>query len=111
MTWLIAHIFVTISLALALAVFLTSSNSAGHRTKGGVTIIIGAVFYFLFLMARQTLLTAIGYFCAFEVSGILTLTLDWNVSLHQWIGAGAQLIAGVVGIIGCAKWMAMEKAG
>ena len=39
----------------------------------------------------------------------LTLTLDWNISSHQWLGVGSQLAAGVVGLIGCAKWMATEK--
>jgi hypothetical protein len=108
---LIARVFVALSLILALAVLLTSKNSVGHRVKGMAFIIIGVVFFYLFLRARLPLLTAIGYFCAFEVSAVLTLTLDWNVSSHQWLGVGSQLAAGVLGLIGCAKLMSTEKDG
>jgi hypothetical protein len=108
---LIAGVFVAISLILVMAVLLTSKNSAGHRVKGIAMIIIGVIFFFLFLRMRRPLLTAIGYYCAFEVSAVLTLTLDWNVSSHQWLGAGSQLAAGLLGLIGCAKWMAAEKNG
>src|SRR5215510_366975 len=108
---LIARVFVAFSLTLVLAVLLTSKNSVGHRVKGTALIIIGAVFFFLFMRMRQPLLTPICYFCAFEVSAVLTLTLDWNISSHQWLGVGSQLAAGVLGLIGCAKWMATEKDG
>jgi hypothetical protein len=108
---LIARVFVAISLILVMAVLLTSKNSAGHRVKGIVMIIIGVIFFFLFLRMRRPALTAIGYYCAFAVSAVLTLTLDWNVSSHQWLGAGSQLAAGLLGLIGCAKWMATEKNG
>jgi hypothetical protein len=106
---LIARVFVAVSLTLVLAVLLTSKNSVGHRVKGMALIIIGVVFFFLFLRVRRPLITAVGYFCAFEVSAVLTLTLDWNISSHQWLGVGSQLAAGVLGLIGCAKWMATEK--
>ena len=106
---LIARVFVAFSLTLVLAVLLTSKNSVGHRVKGMALIIIGVVFFFLFMRMRQPLLTTICYFCAFEVSAVLTLTLDWNISSHQWLGVGSQLAAGVLGLIGCAKWMATEK--
>ena len=108
---LIARVFVALSLILALAVLLTSKNSVGHRVKGMAFIIIGVVFFYLFLRARLPLLTAIGYFCSFEVSAVLTLTLDWNVSSHQWLGVGSQLAAGVLGLIDCAKLMSTEKDG
>jgi hypothetical protein len=108
---LIGRVFVAVSLTLVLAVLLTSKNSVGHRVKGMALIIIGVAFFFLFLRARQPLLTAIWYFCAFEVSAILTLTLDWNIPSHQWLGVGSQLAAGALGLIGVAKWMAMEKDG
>ena len=106
---LIARVFVVVCLILVLAVLLTSKNSVGHRVKGMAFIVIGVVFFFLFLRMRQPLLTAIGYFCAFEAFAALILTLDWNVSLHQWLGVGSHLAAGALGIIGCAKWMATEK--
>jgi hypothetical protein len=108
---LIARVFVAVSLIFVLAILLTSKNSVGHRIKGIAFIIIGVVFFFLFLRMRQPLLTAIGYFCAFEAFAALTLTLDWNVSSHQWLGVGSHLAAAVLGAIGCAKWMATEKDG
>ena len=74
-------------------------------------MIIGVVFFFLFLRMRRPLLTAIGYFCAFEVSAVLMLTLDWNISSHPWLGVVSGLAAGLLGLIGCAKWMATEKDG
>src|SRR5262245_32696060 len=106
---LIARVFVAVSLIFVLAILLTSKNSVGHRIKGIASIIIGVVFFFLFLRMRQPLLTAIGYFCAFEAFAALILTLDWNVSSHQWLGVGSHLAAGAMGIIDCAKWMATEK--
>ncbi len=65
----------------------------------------------MFLRARLPLTTAIGYFCAFEAFAVPALTLNWNVTSHQWLGAGSQFAAGVVGLIGCAKLMATEKDG
>lgn len=106
---LIARVFIAVSLILVVAVLMTSKNSVGHRVKGMLVIIIGVVFFFLFLRMRRPLLTAIGYFCAFGVSAILTLTLDWNVSSHQWLGVGSQLAAGVLGLIACAKCMAFDE--
>jgi len=108
---LIARVFVVVCLILVLAVLLTSKNSVGHRVKGTAFIIIGVVFFFMFLRARLPLTTAIGYFCAFEAFAVPTLTLNWNVTSHQWLGAGSQFAAGVVGLIGCAKLMATEKGG
>jgi hypothetical protein len=107
--WLIARIFVTVSLILVLAILMTSKNSAGHRIKGLGLIIIGVVFFFLFLRMRQPLLTAIGYYGAFEVSAILTLTLDWDIPWSRWVGVGSQLTVGALGLIGCAKWLATER--
>jgi len=108
---LIARVFVAVSLISVLAILLISKNSVGHRVKGMALIIIGVIFFFLFLRVRRPLLTAIGYFCAFEAFAVPTLTLNWNVPSHQWLGVGSQLAAGVIGVIGCAKLMATEKDG
>jgi len=108
---LIVRVFVMVCLIIVLAVLLTSKNSVGHRVKGMAFIVIGVVFFFLFLRARLPLITAIGYFCAFEAFAVPTLTLNWNVSSHQWLGVGSQFAAGVIGLIGCAKLMATEKDG
>ena len=108
---LIARVFVMVCLIIVLAVLLTSKNSVGHRVKGMAFIVIGVVFFFLFLRARLPLITAIGYFCAFEAFAVPTLTLNWNVSSHQWLGVGSQFAAGVIGLIGCSKLMATAKDG
>jgi hypothetical protein len=108
---LIARVFVVVSLILVLAVLLISKNSVGHRVKGMAFIVAGVVFFFLFLRARLPLISAIGYFCAFEALAVPTLTLNWNVTSHQWLGVGSQIAAGTIGLIGCAKLMATEKDG
>ncbi|MGH9766025.1 MAG: hypothetical protein ACREAB_01220 [Blastocatellia bacterium] len=106
---LVAYLFVVVSLILVLTILLTSTNSVGHRIKGMGLMIIGVVFFFLFLRMRQLLLTAIAYYCAFEASAVLTLTLDFNIPSRRWLGVGSHLAVGALGLIGCARWLATKE--
>ncbi len=109
---LISSVFVVVSLVLVLTILLNSANSAGHRIKGLGLMIIGGAFFFLFLWrVRRQLLTAIAYYCAFELSAILTLTLDFNIQSSRWLGVSSQLAVFVLGLIGCARWMATKEDG
>ena len=45
-----------------------------------------------------------------ELGALLTLTLDWTLDANRWIGIAAQLVAGAAGIVGCARYMAWERA-
>jgi cell division protein FtsW (lipid II flippase) len=109
---LFARVFVVVSLVLVLAIILTSGNDTGYRIKAFGLMIIGAAFFFLFQWRfRRQLGTAIAYYCAFELSAILTLTLDSNNHWSRWFGVGSQLAVFVLGLIGCAKWMGKEKDG
>lgn len=130
-TLLAVYVFVAISLISVLAVWLTSTNSIGYRAKGMLLFIAGAAFFYLSLYRWQltetnqtedarsdsiaahrrtskSLLVALAYYCAFEVSAILTLTLNWNIPTQYWVGVSSQLAVGVLGLFGCAKMLARE---
>ena len=115
--------------AVALAV---SENGIGHQLKGALMVAAGSCFYAFGLVrakgtrrppptppgradagaqqARRVLGEAIAYVGMIELGALLTLTLDWTLDANRWIGIAAQLVAGAAGIVGCARYMAWERA-
>jgi hypothetical protein len=120
-TLLASHTFVAILLSLALASWWDSTNDAGYRLKGLLLIVVGAAFYLLGLQrpirppamaphASRALLVALAYFVVAEAAAILTLTLDFANGAERALGVGAQLTAGVVGLIACARMIGEPSA-
>ena len=97
-------IFVTVVLGAALMAFVSSDNDAGYRAKS-VVLMIGGVGLLLLdvQMRRIGLVTALLYFCVFQIAAILTLTLDFGSDVQRWIGLLSHVSAFVVGAFGCAR--------
>ena len=133
------YVFVAVSLLFGLTALLTSKNDIGYRIKGMLLFFAGAAFFYLWLRrlhqpssnrvdffgeqpaitgdrysgphrrALQSFVTAVLFFCVFELASILTLTLDWHNPWQSWLGVGSQLAASILGFIGCAKILAEER--
>jgi hypothetical protein len=113
----LAYAFVGATLSLAIGTLTASSNDIGYRLKGALLIAGGATFFVLELRGRgarlldaRTLAIALVYFCCFQAAAVLILTLDWSVATHRWIGGAAQLAAGILGFIGCARLLRGQAA-
>jgi hypothetical protein len=58
--------------------------------------------------ASRSFLTALSLFCAFELTAILTMTLNWSESIQRLLGIGAHLAVCVLGLGGLAEILAEE---
>ena len=97
-------IFVTVVLGAAVMAFISSDNDAGYRAKSVVLMIGGVGLLLLDVQVRRIgLVTALLYFCVFQIAAILTLTLDFGSDMQRWIGLLSHVLAFVVGAFGCAR--------
>ncbi len=131
-----AHVIVGALLAIGILALVGSSNDFGYRLKGAVMVVAGACFYALGLVllrstrvrtalsvsggevstdakamsrARRVLVETLVYVGVLELASVMTLTLDWTAPSNRWLGIGSQVTAAVVGLIGCARFLAWDR--
>jgi hypothetical protein len=115
----LTELSVAVSCLIVLAVLAHSTNSPGHRVKALLLLAAGGVFFVLALLRlraasgpdatdatpARTLFNGLVYFGAFAVAAVLTLTLDFALPVQRWVGVGSQVVAGVVGLVGCIQYI------